>query len=281
METTYSIYYDPSFNDPGKKLLIFKKSSPELDIRLISRDTRLIPSELIHFSTEIPIREPYDQYMCELNLKSYGECPANLSSAYPQYISIEEVAILFPRCRKLLLELEETIDFSSLSMFHNLTDLSVNSMQSNINGIEYLTNLTHLNLIRFMTIDMCQLSCLQLKRLAVDALHISMRYIELAELVVLEVLCDNIFIENVKLPKLQSFDLDCDSMIVEGNIDMPNLESLSINSKLVSFLGHFLITNKCSIELCFYNDDKNHVGDIIKRARKLVPEGIAISTLSI
>jgi hypothetical protein len=276
-ELEYLIYYDPSFFNPHEKTLVLEKMFHD-------PYNNTLEQEVLHFSTKIPITKAYDTEPCVLILIYEHQ---NLLIAYPQYISIEEMAVLFPRCWSLFLKSPEPIDFSDFSMFHNLTNLNITSPQSNLNGIEFLSSLVSFTLSDFLSIDLCQLNGLQLKKLDIydknlgnaknGIENLSMRHLELLELEELEIGCSNVYIENVTLPKLRTFQIICNNLTIKDHIELLNLESLVFDSKFYPFLKYFLITNKCYVGLFFDDDDdESIVKDIINQAQCLVPEGTVI-----
>jgi hypothetical protein len=133
----------------------------------------------------------------------------NMFSAYPNYISLEDLKIIFPKCSSIELHRTKQFDVSSLAIFTNLRSFTLNSnVQKNLNGIEFLESLCEFYMygdIRKTRIDLTQLNCLKLKKLTLVILeqHLKNLNIETLEHLTLN-LPYLLSVENVKLPNLKS-----------------------------------------------------------------------------
>jgi hypothetical protein len=186
-------------------------------------------------------------------------------NAYPNYITMEEIQILFPNCTAL--ELRSPVDLSELSGFFKLQNLILRSSdQKNINGIEFLSSLQYLLLdLKVKSTpphfpptllkDLSLLNSLDLKYLSINSDCIEdLGYLNIETLVCLY--------------------LNCKSLKSLKGMKVPNLKEMSIKMSQYDLLLSFDIPDGCNIYLSGEDNINNSatITSIHKIVKKILPQ---------
>jgi hypothetical protein len=171
------------------------------------------------------------------------------SIAYPKYVSLDDLNILFPNCSTIQVKYHKAFDVSNLIIFSNLHTLYFETKSCNfLNGIEFLDSLRDLHLkILCGSSDTCDLSILKHLKLRKLTMFTNMQ------------ICKNLDIESLK-------ELKIDGSYIQTleNINVPNLKLLTIPFCQNNFVSTFKIPDGCKIYL-LTRSETEHQKDEVKR----------------
>jgi hypothetical protein len=159
-------------------------------------------------------------------------------SAYPTYVSMEDLKIIFPNCSSIKLECSKSFDFSELAVFTNLDTLDIRLYaQLNLNGIEFLFSLRNLCIHAEMynELDLTPLNSL--------------------ELTSLDLSIPNTLVSNLKIETLEKLDIS-DMWYIESfeNVELPNLKLVSLGKSQYGLLTSLKVPDGCEINMYEYDD---------------------------
>jgi hypothetical protein len=291
MRSLYYIYCKEISNDndtlPEKRLVVKKSRCSDRCLRLTTGITSL--------TINPPYLKAYDEGNCVLRINM--KFCSKVLPAYPDIISLEDLAILFPATTSIILYMNKHFEYAELSCFRHLSHLNhIGESQKNINGIEYLTSLDKLFLRLKKSddtkINLCHLNNLSLKKLALSdgkfildnlflptlqsfstvRTEIRMHNCILPEINNIWICESQIEIRNPVIPKIRDFSLIyCDVRSFEGNIDTPVLEKIVIGIDIYALLKCFRLNDLCTVKLLHGVNNREGYCQDVERFKSMFP----------
>jgi hypothetical protein len=205
----------------------------------------------------------YDQ-KCQISY-DFPENHNGYVDAYPNYITMEEIQILFPNC--ISLELGSPVDMSELSNFSKLQTLTLHSSdQENINGIEFLSSLQYLTFGPTIKSTPPHFPPTSLKDLSL------LNFLNLKHLFIESDCIEDLGYLNIET--LESLSLECKSLKSLKGLKVPNLKEIYINMFQYGLLLSLDIPDGCNIYLSDQDNIREQMknGKIVLSIYKIVEE---------
>jgi hypothetical protein len=157
-----------------------------------------------------------------------------LMGAYPTYVSLEDLKVIFPNCCSIDLSCLKQFQLDKLAIFPKLHSLVFHSnVQKNLHGIEILNSLRNLVLSgKFGNSDIIDLSLLKL-----------------LELKKLELYMNKKCLRNLNIETLEELRIVMSTLENVKGVLLPNLKSLEILVSHHPLLANFNLPQNCKILL--------------------------------
>lgn len=179
------------------------------------------------YSFTVPIKEPYTEEECRIQL--HGSVPG---SVYPNYLTVQEIALLFPRCTNILFWKTCHVNLIELASLTGLKNLCLQSCsQKDLNGIEYLSSLEFLHL----EFDLSKVNLALLAQLPLKNLHLRCPKLQ--------------SLSNLEVRGLESLTLACSNLLTLKGLDFSNLKAIGVEISEARILATAELPDGCQILL--------------------------------